>query len=65
MQNTFSLNITCDNAAFFDEAEHFKPEEVSRILTAVAELVQEGETVRSIHDLNGNKVGEWCLSVEE
>ena len=65
MENTFNLRITCENAAFFDEENRFNPWEVARILNHVAKLVQEGVDTRSIHDLNGNKVGEWSLTVED
>jgi hypothetical protein len=57
---TFTINMTCDNAAFEDEPEA----EVARILRSIAaQLEQEGTSrfYETIFDENGNVVGRWRL----
>jgi hypothetical protein len=57
---TFTINMTCDNAAFEDEPEA----EVARILRSIAaQLEQEGTSrfYETIFDENGNDVGRWRL----
>jgi hypothetical protein len=56
----FRLNINCDNAAF----EEFPAEEIARILRAVADRIDAGDsfdTYRNILDINGNIVGQFAL----
>lgn len=53
----FTLKIKTDNAAFEDaEAE------VARILAEVAHNLRVGIVRDSLHDINGNKVGEYRLT---
>ena len=51
----FTLEITCDNAAFGDD----RNAELARILTQLAERIDAGVLVDSLvlRDINGNKVG--------
>lgn len=52
------MNIRFDtgNAAFDDDN---RPHESARILRVIADRVEQGEEQGLIHDLNGQKVGEW------
>jgi hypothetical protein len=54
---TFDLYFSMDNDAFEDD------EEVSRILTRVAKSFSQGSTIGTIHDSNGNSVGEWSVDL--
>ena len=45
-----------DNAAFCDGNREW---EIARILRKIADQVENGKTDGVIHDLNGNRVGEW------
>ena len=47
-----TIQINTDNAAFEDGGE------VARILSIVAEKIEDGICQFPIHDLNGNKVGQ-------
>lgn len=49
----FTMNVTTHNEAFRYDGE------VARILRAIAEKVEQGETGGPIMDSNGNSVGEW------
>ena len=56
----FKLQLTTDNDAFYPDAN----EEIVRILRAVAERIENGDTFdtfRNIHDINGNIVGVFAL----
>ena len=52
---TFSLEITCNNAAF-EEGAHL---EVARILRELADRLEADETIKQLklRDVNGNTVG--------
>jgi len=53
----FKLRIETKNAAF-----EFSPEvEVQRILSEVSNKLDSGDS-GTIHDINGNRVGEWTLT---
>jgi hypothetical protein len=45
-----------DNAAFCDGNREW---ETARILRRIADEVENGRTEGVIHDVNGNRVGEW------
>jgi len=45
-----------DNAAFQDGNKEW---EIARILRKIADQVENGQTEGVIHDVNGNRVGEW------
>jgi hypothetical protein len=56
----FTINMTCDNAAF----DPYPGEEVARILRDIADRVELGwtdDTWQTIRDINGNDVGRWKL----
>ncbi len=56
----FTINMTCDNAAFEDNPER----EVARILRNLAQTLRNGPASRfyeTIFDVNGNDVGWWRL----
>ena len=54
----FMLNMSCDNAAFGEDAGDLA-EEVSRILFIAARRVQDRQTEGTLRDANGNTVGRW------
>lgn len=69
MKHYFKLSINCDNAAFCDDAgptlQSAVPE-IARILRAVADRVEQGETCevhRNIKDINGNIVGTFIFAL--
>ena len=64
MSNTMKIEFTCDNAAFFDDDEKFDTQEVVQILHRISTKIQDGQDGGVIRDINGNKVGEWYLTVE-
>ena len=54
----FTLEINCDNAAF----EDFPEQEISRILTEAAMIVEVGGSIvpgSILRDINGNTVGSF------
>ena len=53
----FKLEFSTDNAAFDDAPAT----EIARILRDIAGKVERGDYLdgASIHDFNGNRVGEW------
>jgi hypothetical protein len=56
----FTINMTCDNAAFEDEPAP----EVARILRSIANKLDERDgydKYQTILDVNGNDVGRWRL----
>jgi hypothetical protein len=57
----FTINMTCDNAAFEDNPER----EVARILRRIADRLDQfidiEPTWHTIFDTNGNDVGRWSL----
>lgn len=55
---TFTLKITCNNAAFSD-GDHAR--EIARILAKAATLVQDGCRAAGLMDVNGNRVGSYVL----
>ncbi len=65
----FSLEITCDNAAFHGDGDDESPvdgREVSRILKVLVNKIdmdlglEDGDEGR-LMDINGNKVGHWKM----
>jgi hypothetical protein len=52
--SAFTVTFETDNAAFEDYET-----EVARILRAVAKQVESGSFGGVIHDVNGNRVGNW------
>lgn len=56
--SSFKLRFECDNAAF---EENNLPNEVARILRRVAEQIENGHTIGSCIDYNGNRVGGFEL----
>lgn len=58
----FTMEFKTDNAAFEGERGH---EEVSRILKAIAQGVDNGFHNGRCTDLNGNTVGSWTLEWRE
>jgi hypothetical protein len=63
MLSEFRLTITTSNAAFWtDDGETFDAGEVARILREVADnLDGYGHPIhaQSVHDINGNRVGQY------
>lgn len=57
-KNEFQLTIQTDNAAF---GQHNDAHEIARILRAVADRLEQGDTGGNARDYNGNSVGEWFL----
>ena len=60
----FKLEINTGNAAFCnpmtgEEDDYWEGVEINRILIAVREKIEQGETSGKCYDINGNKVGEW------
>jgi hypothetical protein len=56
----FTINMTCENAAFEDNPQG----EVSRILRRIADFLEFNNiepTWHTILDINGNDVGRWKL----
>jgi predicted deacylase len=51
----FTLHFETGNAAFEDAPET----EIARILRAVADRIDAGEHLAKIHDVNGNRIGEF------
>lgn len=58
--SNFSLEFNCDNAAFEDGTS-----EVVRLLRKVAGQIESGRTTGAVMDLNGARVGEFILNVDE
>lgn len=59
-----SLKIEFDsgNAAFEDDPV----EETVRILRTIARQIESGRTgEQTVHDVNGNSIGEWFFEVED
>lgn len=61
---SFTLNIATDNAAFHDAGadegdDTAKRAEVSRILRLVANKLAMGDDHGVIHDINGNRIGNF------
>ena len=61
------INFSTDNAAFKDPFGEKKWDglckevEVIRILEDIIDKIRCNDTRGSIMDINGNKIGEWCL----
>lgn len=54
----FNLKFATDNEAFrFDGPEY----EAARILRQIADKIEGGNGSGVIHDINGNRIGEWSL----
>lgn len=60
---TITINIKCDNAAFHDDNVPNQGPEVARILRKLASSIEEASDLSDhgdvLHDLNGNRVGEF------
>ena len=52
-----TLEITMDNAAFEDD-----PQELSRILSKLAEQADHDPHTRPVFDINGNTVGRFTIT---
>lgn len=52
----FSLRFDTGNAAFADGCG---PTEAARILRHAANLAENGNVRGVLHDVNGNRIGEW------
>lgn len=52
----FKLEIETGNAAFDDEGAAY---EIARILRALADRIENGDSAGSVRDVNGNKVGHF------
>lgn len=59
--NTFSMNLICDHAAFEGDP---RPE-IVRILQAVISDLEYGGNSKTLHDVNGNTVGNYDLYVKD
>lgn len=57
----FKLEFEGGDAAFCEAPR----EEVARILREVATAVDSGRDGGSVRDINGNRVGEWWLEIED
>lgn len=61
----FKIEIECDNAAF-EDGVYGPGEELGRILDALSDklgslVIRPGDS-ESLHDSNGNRVGQWSLT---
>ena len=61
----FALEFSLENAAFGDSSEE-RAVEIARILRVIAARVETDATTQynSIHDSNGNYIGEWSIAVD-
>jgi hypothetical protein len=59
---TLYLKISCDNAAFEGDELYM---ETGRIMHHAAERFSDGQTLGTLYDSNGNKVGHWGLQEVE
>lgn len=59
MNVKFNVSIDSGNAAFQDGVLT----EIGRILDAVVDKMWNGQESGSVRDTNGNKVGEWSLTI--
>lgn len=59
MNVKFSIEINSSNDAFQDGVLT----EIGRILDAVVDKMWNGQESGSVRDTNGNKVGEWSLTI--
>ena len=64
-QAMFALEFSLENAAFGDNSEE-RAVEIARILRVIAARVETDATTQynSIHDSNGNYIGEWSIAVD-
>ena len=61
MASIFALAIDTGNDAFRDD----EAGEVARILRAVADRLDGGQPFGALHDINGNRVGQFGLTPKE
>ena len=62
MTSTFKIEFECDNAAFSE----YPQAECVRILNDITDkLTYNGQTDGIIFDVNGNRIGQWCLDMVE
>ena len=68
MAREFVLSFKMENAAFRDEdgsaSDAAARAEVARLLREIAGHVAAGIDARTIHDVNGNRVGSWSGEFE-
>lgn len=57
----FKLEFEGGSAAFCEAPR----EEVTRILCEVAAAIYSGRDGGSVRDINGNRVGDWWLEIED
>lgn len=56
------IEFETDNAAFADGNAHM---EIARIFADISDGIDKSNTVGSIRDINGNKIGKWHYYQEE
>lgn len=57
MADLVSIRIETDNAAFLPHPE----DESARLIRRVANMIEQSEYSGTLHDYNGNLVGEWSV----
>ena len=57
----FKLQFSTDNAAFDGDLKRM---EIDSILRAVADRAGDGQTGGLIRDSNGNRIGQWELTLD-
>lgn len=61
-----SVEFKIDGAAFWDDDyEHVDQNMIGCTLDLVAQKIKMGKTEGSIHDINGNHIGEFKVEVDE
>lgn len=55
----FEMDFDLGNEAF--DLPHKRAEEIARILRETASNVERGETIRTIMDVSGNRIGDWSF----
>lgn len=58
----FQIRFKLTGAAFEDEN---RIEETARILRGIAERIDAGRDSGTVHDINGNRIGEWSMDDPE
>lgn len=62
MATEFTMTFDTGNAAFDDgDGQH----EAGRIVSLVAARIRTGHEGGVIHDINGNRIGQWSLELPE
>jgi len=60
----FELEFKMDNAAF-EGCQEEKAEAAANILSKISDLLLDGRTGGLIHDVNGNRIGDWGMDTDE